>query len=279
MTMSTSIAKEPLKMGRVLIVAGSDSSGGAGIQADIKTVTMLGQYAATAITAITVQNTLGVSDVCGMGPALINAQIRAVVEDVGADTIKTGMLHSSAVIEGLIETLDELSWGGALIVDPVMVATSGDRLVDKAAIKTIRTVLLPRASIVTPNIPEAEVLTGHVIQSVDDMKRAAETILSLGAEGVLLKGGHLPSETLTDILVTQEGIFEITSDKIQTRHTHGTGCTLASALAALIASGMDTKSAFQGAHAFVREAIIKAPELGSGHGPLGHAHVREALPW
>ena len=266
-------------MGRVLIIAGSDSSGGAGIQADIKTVTMLGQYAATAITAITVQNTCGVSDVLGLEPALIKAQILAVLDDIGADTIKTGMLHSSDVVKTIAATLEEVSWAGPLVVDPVMVATSGDQLIDDSAVDVIRNVLLPRASLITPNLPEVAVLTGREITSVDDMKHAADRLLSFGAQAVLVKGGHLKDATLTDLLVTENGIDEITSEKIETQHTHGTGCTLASACAALIAGGMSIEEAFPVAHAFVREAILKAPMLGKGHGPLGHAHVQEALPW
>ncbi|WP_262694928.1 bifunctional hydroxymethylpyrimidine kinase/phosphomethylpyrimidine kinase [Kordiimonas aquimaris] len=268
-----------LQMGRVLIIAGSDPSGGAGIQADIKTVTMLRQYAATAVTAITVQDTCGVSDVLGLEPALVAAQIKAVLNDIGADAVKTGMLHSADIVKVVISAIEDSSWAGPLVVDPVMVATSGDRLVDDEALDIIRSELLPRASLVTPNLPEACVLTGESVSSVDDMKRVADKLLSLGPKAVLLKGGHLNAAMLTDLLVTHDGTFEISSEKITTPHTHGTGCTLASACAAMLAGGMNIEEAFHAAHAFVREAILKAPELGRGHGPLGHANVRDALPW
>lgn len=267
------------KMGRVLIIAGSDCSGGAGIQADIKTVTMLGHYAATAITAVTVQDTCGVTDVLGLEPTMVAAQINTVLGDIGADTIKIGMLHSSDIVKAVLSTLDNAAWEGSLVVDPVMVATSGDRLVDSDALDTIRSELLPRASLITPNLPEACVLADDTINSVGDMKRVADKLLSYGSGAVLLKGGHLDAKILTDILVTENGITEITAEKIITPHTHGTGCTLASACAALLAGGMNMEDAFRSAHAFVQEAILRAPEYGKGHGPLGHANVRDALPW
>lgn len=259
-------------MGRVLIVAGSDSSGGAGIQADIKTVTMLGQYAATAITAITVQNTKGVSGIEAISPGVIAAQMRAVLSDVGADAIKTGMLHDAEVIETVLAVIDDVAFGGDLIVDPVMVATSGAQLLRDDAVEALKT-LIAHASLVTPNIPEAEMLTGRKIVNVDDMKAAAYDILETGVEAVLLKGGHLQGPDVTDILVSLKGECVIASQRIDTLHTHGTGCTLASAMAAYLSAGKSLEEAFERSHAFVHSAIKAAPGFGEGHGPLGHAHV------
>ncbi len=263
-------------MGRVLIVAGSDSSGGAGIQADIKTVTMLGGYAATAITAITVQNTMGVSGVEAMPSGVVAAQMRTVLSDIGADAIKTGMLHDRAVIETVLAVIDDVAFGGDLIVDPVMVATSGSKLLQDDATDALKT-LIAHASVVTPNIPEAELLTGRKIETIEDMKAAAYALLDTGAEAVLLKGGHMQGPQVSDFLVSLKGECVITSDRIDTRHTHGTGCTLASAMATLLAAGKSLEEAFEQAHAFVHAAIKAAPGFGEGHGPLGHANVR--LEW
>jgi hydroxymethylpyrimidine/phosphomethylpyrimidine kinase len=260
-------------MGRVLIVAGSDSSGGAGLQADIKTVTMLGQYAATAVTAITVQNTKGVTGIEAMSPGTVAAQMRTVISDIGIDVVKTGMLHDAAVTETVLAVLDDVAFGGDLVVDPVMVSTSGSLLLEKEAITALRE-LIVHASLVTPNIPEAQVLTGRSIETVDDMRAAAEDILETGVEAVLLKGGHLPGDQVTDILVSVKGEWRISSDRIDTRHTHGTGCTLASAVAAHLSAGRSLEDAFEKAHAFVHAAIKAAPGFGAGHGPLGHALVR-----
>ena len=263
-------------MGRVLIVAGSDCSGGAGIQADIKTVTMLGQYAATAISAITVQNTRGVSGIEAMAPGVVAAQMRAVLGDIGADVIKTGMLHDAPVIETVLAVIDDLAFGGDLVVDPVMVATSGAKLLTDDAVAALR-VLIAHASLVTPNIPEAEALTGRKIETIDDMRAAAYTLLDSGAEAVLLKGGHLKAPQVTDILVSLKGECLISSDRIDTRHTHGTGCTLASAMAAYLSVGRSLEDAFERSHAFVHNAIKHAPGFGAGHGPLGHARARVDL--
>lgn len=261
-------------MGRVLIVAGSDPSGGAGVQADIKTVTMHGQYAAAAITALTVQNTIGVKEAVGVEPRIVADQITTVLEDIGADAVKTGMLFSADVVSAVIEALGTAKDYGPLVVDPVMVASSGDRLMDDAAVNLIRSKLIPMASLVTPNLPEAEVLTGIKVSSPDDMKQAGQIILSMGASAVLMKGGHLQSDLLTDFLITEQGVFERSSKKIATRHTHGTGCTYASAFASLIAAGHSLESAFPLAHAFVQSAIKLAPGFGAGHGPIGHALVQ-----
>ncbi len=261
-------------MGRVLVIAGSDPSGGAGIQADIKTITMLGQYAATAITAITVQNTLGVRKAVGIEPKVIADQINAVLEDIGADAVKTGMLHSADVVETVVGTLRTSGFRGSLVVDPVMVASSGDRLVDDAAVSIVREQLIPMAALVTPNLPEAGVLANRTVSTKADMLDAGRAIKDMGASAVLMKGGHLDSDVLTDFLITGDDVLEISQPKLSTRHTHGTGCTFASALAALLAGGDDIETAFPVAHRFVQEAIAHAPGFGAGHGPLGHASVK-----
>lgn len=266
-------------LGRVLIVAGSDCSGGAGIQADIKTITMLGQYAASAITAVTVQNTLGVTDVTGLSSSLIKAQIKAVLDDIGADAVKTGMLHSVDVIEAFLQALAESNYAAPIIVDPVMVATSGDRLINENAVEIMRECLLPKATVITPNIPEAEILADMQIYTLNDMIKAGEKLLNYGPRAVVVKAGHLNADILTDILITNGAVFELKAKKLDTKQTHGTGCTFASAMAALIAKGSSLEEAFKGAHAFVQEAINHAPGFGAGHGPLGHASVRGALQW
>lgn len=277
MEQPVSIAPDTTPMKRVLIVAGSDPSGGAGIQADIKTVTMFGQYAAAAITALTVQNTLGVKEAVGVEPRVVGAQITAVLEDVGADAIKTGMLPTAEVVAAVAEALEASDFSGPTIVDPVMVATSGDRLLDDTAIRLIRTKLIPMATLVTPNLPEAEVLTGKKVTTPDEMLQAGRLILEMGASAVLMKGGHLSSETLTDLLITKDKVAELSSPKIATRHTHGTGCTYASAFASLLAAGYSLYQAFPIAHNFVQTAISAAPGFGAGHGPVGHARAKVRL--
>ncbi len=258
--------------GRVLIVAGSDSGGGAGIQADIKTVTMQGAYAATAITALTAQNTEGVFGVLPIPPQFIRQQIEVVLDDIGADAIKTGMLHDAAVIEAVAAVLQERASGVPLVVDPVMVAKGGARLIDPDAIDALKRRLIARATVLTPNLPEAETLCGMSIGDVAAMRRAGEMLLALGCRAVLVKGGHLPGDTVPDVLVTSAGARIWDSPRIATRHTHGTGCTLASAIAAGLAQGRDIESAVDRARDYVRRAIASAPGLGRGHGPLDHAH-------
>lgn len=256
--------------GRVLIVAGSDSGGGAGIQADIKTVTMLGGYAATAITALTVQNTLGVSDVLAVPPAFIAAQMRAVLSDIGADAIKTGMLADTAVIAAVAT---ELPTDVPLIVDPVMVAKGGARLLDAAATEAVITRLLPRAALITPNIPEIEALTGHTVANETDALTAGRALIAAGARAVLVKGGHLSGREIVDWLITAEAERRFTSPRIETRHTHGTGCTLASAIAVGLAQGLALDAAVERARGYVYKAILAAPGYGQGHGPLGHNYL------
>lgn len=258
---------------RVLIVAGSDSGGGAGLQADIKTVTVLGGYAATAVTAVTVQNTKGVEGVYPMPADVVAAQMRAVLSDIGADAVKLGMLHDAEIISAVARSLDEDAPGTPVVLDPVMVAKGGARLLDEAAEAALREQLLPRARLITPNVPEAEALTGLTIDSVDLMKKAGEQLKREGAGAVLVKGGHLEGPVISDILVSEEGVEVFSAPRIETRHTHGTGCTLASALAVFIAEGAPLSRAVVKARAYVLEAIRQAPGLGEGHGPLEHAHV------
>ncbi len=257
---------------RILIIAGSDSGGGAGIQADLKTVMALGGYAGTAITALTAQNTQGVDGILDVPPEFIRQQANMFLDDIGADAIKTGMLHNHAVIAVVSDLLAEHAFSGPLVVDPVLVAKGGARLLEPEAEAALKAELLPRATVLTPNIPEAEVLTGMEITSPDDMKRAAEALLEMGANAVLVKGGHLPGERLTDLLMDANGEHRYESTRIATPHTHGTGCTLASALATLLAQGHDLPQAVERARAYVRTAIREAPGLGKGHGPLAHAN-------
>lgn len=255
-------------LGRVLIIAGSDSGGGAGIQADIKAVTMLGGYAATAITAITVQNTLGVHGVHPLPLDLIMAQARAVLDDIGADAIKTGMLGSVEVVETVAAILDTSS--APVVVDPVMVAKGGHPLLEDRAVAAVRELMIPRAALLTPNAPEAEALTGIAVAGLDGQRRAGEALLKLGAKAVLMKGGHVPGETVIDLLLTASGETLLEGPRVETRNTHGTGCTLASACAAGIAQGKPLEVAVAEAWAYVAEAIRRAPGLGGGHGPLDH---------
>jgi hydroxymethylpyrimidine/phosphomethylpyrimidine kinase len=262
--------------GRVLIVAGSDSGGGAGIQADIKTVSMLDAYAATAITALTAQNTEGVFGVLPIPPEFVRRQIEVVLDDIGADAIKTGMLHDAAVIETIAAVLQDRATAIPLVVDPVMVAKGGARLIDPAAVEALKELLIARAEIVTPNLPEAEILCGATIGNLAQMRAAGETLLALGCRAVLVKGGHLSGETLSDVLVTAGGARVWESPRIATRHTHGTGCTLASAIAASLAQGQDVENAVDRARTYVQRAIAGAPGLGRGHGPLDHAHPLRA---
>ena len=259
--------------GRVLIVAGSDSGGGAGIQGDLKTVTALGGYAATAITALTAQNTCGVFGILGIEPGFIAQQMRVVLEDIGADCIKTGMLHNAAVIETVVDTLDTAAATIPLVVDPVMYAKSGDSLLDPAARATLIQRLLPRATLITPNVREAAALSGLSIRSPDDLAAAARQLLELGPAAVLVKGGHLPGATVTDWLIWRDGAEAFSAPRSPGRNTHGTGCTLASAIATGLAQGLALNAAVQRALTYVQAAIRSAPDLGTGCGPLNHGHT------
>ena len=256
--------------GRVLIIAGSDSGGGAGIQADIKTVTALGGYAATAITAVTVQNTLGVSGVHVIPVDIIEAQARAVLDDIGADAIKTGMLGDVATVETVARLLDRAA-GIPAVIDPVMIAKGGASLLQARAVDAVKTLMIPRAALLTPNAPEAEALTGLAVRDLDGQRRAGEALLALGARAVLMKGGHVPGERVADLLLTPNGETLFEGERIDTRHTHGTGCTLASACAVGLAQGMDLTAAVARAWTYVHEAMLRAPGFGAGHGPLDHA--------
>ncbi|MFC3079293.1 bifunctional hydroxymethylpyrimidine kinase/phosphomethylpyrimidine kinase [Phenylobacterium terrae] len=256
-------------LGRVLIIAGSDSGGGAGIQADIKTVTALGGYAATAITAVTVQNTLGVSGVHPIPLEVVEAQARAVLDDIGADAIKTGMLASVEIVELVAQLLDGAG-GVPAVIDPVMIAKGGAPLLAEAAVEAVRRRLIPRAALLTPNAPEAEALTGLPVTSAEEARRAGEALLALGAQAVLMKGGHIPGERVVDLLITPAGETAFEGERIDTRHTHGTGCTLASACAAGLAQGLSLVEAVARAWDYVHQAMLHAPGLGAGHGPLDH---------
>jgi len=255
-------------IGRVLIVAGSDSGGGAGIQADLKTVMALGGYGTTAITALTAQNTLGVQGVMPVPPDFVRLQMRSVLDDIGADAVKTGMLGTPALVAAVADVLRGA--GLAVVVDPVMVAKGGARLLDDDAVAAVLRDLVPLATVLTPNVPEAEALTGRPIPDHAAALDAARALLDLGARAVLLKGGHLPGPVVQDILATPDGIEVIRSARIDSRHTHGTGCTLASAVATGLAQGMALGDAVRRAGAYVHAAILAAPGLGGGHGPLQH---------
>ncbi|HZD26485.1 MAG TPA: bifunctional hydroxymethylpyrimidine kinase/phosphomethylpyrimidine kinase [Alphaproteobacteria bacterium] len=259
--------------GRVLIVAGSDSGGGAGIQADIKTVTALNGYAATALTALTAQDTLGVHGIHEVPVDFLRQQMTLVLDDIGADAVKTGMLHRTEVLEAVAAVLDEKAAGMPLVVDPVMVAKGGASLLDEDARQVLRRRLIAQATVITPNLPEAEILAGRSIASPDEMLAAGREILALGPQAVLMKGGHLDGDEVTDILVTAHGAQRFTSPRLHTTSTHGTGCTLASAIATGLAQGLALDVAVAQARVYVLEAIRTAPGYGRGHGPLNHAHT------
>jgi hydroxymethylpyrimidine/phosphomethylpyrimidine kinase len=256
-------------MRTALTIAGSDSGGGAGIQADLKTFAAHGVYGTSAITAITAQNTRGVVTWEAVSTALVTAQIEAVLSDIGADTVKTGMLANAAIVSAVAAAIRRFDLK-RIVIDPVMIAKGGDRLLETSAIDAIRVDLLPHAQVVTPNIPEAEVLTGMRITTVGDMREAGERILALGPRVVVVKGGHLSSADCIDVVCSREGCRELSSPRIETPHTHGTGCTFASAVAANLALGHDEWEAVSRAKLYVDGAIRSAPGIGSGHGPLGH---------
>ncbi|MBN8531707.1 MAG: bifunctional hydroxymethylpyrimidine kinase/phosphomethylpyrimidine kinase [Alphaproteobacteria bacterium] len=257
--------------GRVLVVAGSDSGGGAGIQADIKTITALGGYAATAITALTAQNTQGVQGIFNVPEEFVRQQMELVLDDIGADAIKTGMLARREMIATLAEVLVEKAPGVPLVLDPVMVAKGGAALLEPEAVELLVARLLPLATVVTPNIPEAQILSGMTIRTPEQMREAAQRILALGARAVLLKGGHLDGSIVCDLLLMPEGEKRFTDTRLMTRHTHGTGCTLASAIACGLARGKSLVESVEKARIYLRQAMLLAPGFGKGHGPLNHA--------
>jgi len=266
----------PSPMGRVLIIAGSDSGGGAGIQGDIKTVTCLGGYASTAITALTAQNTMGVFGIHDVPDAFIAQQISLVLSDIGADCIKIGMLHKTSVIETIEAALLNYS-DIPLVLDTVMFAKGGAPLLQPDAVESLKTLLIPRAAIITPNIPEAEHLTGMKINTIDDMKTAARILCSFGSKAVLLKGGHADGDEVTDVLLANGIETLFISPRFATKHTHGTGCAFASAIATGIAQKMTMEHAVARAHDYVAKIIAHAPGLGHGHGPLGHNYSFKPL--
>ncbi len=263
---------------RALTIAGSDSGGGAGIQADLKTFAALGAYGMSAITAITAQNTVGVQAAYDLPTELIAAQIESVVSDIGVDVAKTGMLSSPAIIEVVADRVRH--WHLRLVVDPVMVAKSGDALLQPMAVATLRTVLLPLAEVVTPNLPEAEVLIGQPITSIAEMRAAARAIHAMGPRAVVVKGGHLEeggaSPRALDILFDGEQFHELVAPRYATPHTHGTGCTFSAAITALLARGLPLAAAVEGAKRYITGAIQHAPGLGHGHGPVDHFWQMEA---
>ena len=251
-----------------MTIAGSDSGGGAGIQADLKAFAAMGVYGASVVTAITAQNTMQVTAVHEVPVDVITAQIRAVLSDMGADAVKTGMLSSNSIIETVADEL-ESSGVEQLVVDPVMVAKSGDSLLRTDAVEALKSRLLPLATVVTPNIPEAEVLTGASIQTREDSRRAAEAVHGMGPRVVVVKGGHLAGPP-TDLFYDGEGFRELHAPRIDTKNTHGTGCTFASAIAAGLAKGLGPWDAVVQAKTFITEAIQNAYPVGQGHGPVNH---------
>ncbi len=259
---------------RVLTIAGSDSGGGAGIQADLKTFTALNVFGMTAVTAITAQNTQGVTAVHEIPASIVSDQIDAVVEDIGVDAIKLGMLANAEIVETVAAALTRHAIQH-IVVDPVMIATSGDTLLNEDAVEVLKTQIIPRALILTPNIPEAETLSGVEICDGESIKRAARTIHELGAANVLIKGGHADGPEVIDTLFNGQQFHEFRSNRIATRNTHGTGCTLSAAIAAYIAKGSTIKDAVTQSLDFVHGAILTGLSLGSGHGSLNHMHMNE----
>jgi hydroxymethylpyrimidine/phosphomethylpyrimidine kinase len=253
-----------------LTIAGSDSGGGAGIQADLKTFSALGVFGMSALTAITAQNTLGVTAVFELPPEIVAAQIDAVVTDIGVDATKTGMIANAEIIRVVAQKVREHGIS-TFIVDPVMVATSGDRLLPESAVEALRTELLPLATVVTPNLPEAGVLIGREVTTLAEMRNAARAIVDLGARSALVKGGHLAGDAV-DVFYDGDQFVELAARRIPTTSTHGTGCTLASAIAALLAKGESLEQAVRDAKAYVTAAIERAYPVGHGHGPVHHFH-------
>ena len=265
----------PKPQGRVLTVAGSDSGGGAGIQADLKTITLLGSYGMSAITALTAQNTRGVSAIHAVPPEFVDAQLEAVLSDIGADTVKTGMLLNSGIIAVVAAAIQR--HGLLAVVDPVMIAKGGAALLKDEAIATLRHELIPQAYLLTPNLPEAEALTGLTISNEAEMGRAARALQELGAVNVLLKGGHLAGDEAVDLLLCGDQLHRFVAPRIATTNTHGTGCTFAAAIATFLAQGWPLPEAVGRAKTFLQAAIASALPLGSGHGPVNHWQGAKAV--
>lgn len=256
-------------MRTALTIAGSDSGGGAGIQADLKTFAAHHVYGTSAITAVTAQNTLGVSMWQALPADLVTAQIEAITGDIGADAVKIGMLANAAIVEAVAAAIADID-PPHVVLDPVMVAKGGDRLLDEDAVDALRAELLPRVHLVTPNLPEAEVLARISVKSLDDMREAGMLILELGPRVVVVKGGHMDGPESVDIVCSRDGWFTLRGPRIETRNTHGTGCTLSSAIAANLALGMTDRDALTHARTYLEGALRNAPNVGRGHGPLGH---------
>jgi hydroxymethylpyrimidine/phosphomethylpyrimidine kinase len=254
---------------KILIIAGSDSSGGAGIQADIKTVTALGSYAMTAITAVTIQNTTGVKSIVSIEPKKISDQIQFTSKDIKPDAIKIGMLHSTQVIKSVIRSLDFIKVK-KIILDPVMIAKGGAKLIDDKAVELLKNELIKKVSLITPNIPEAEILTNTKIKTKEDMIFAASILINLGAKNVFIKGGHLDSKLVHDIFVDKKEIMIIKNRRITTSNTHGTGCTLSSAISTFFACGKTLKKSCELATKYVNNSIRSNLNYGKGHGPINH---------
>jgi len=252
-----------------LTVAGSDSGGGAGVQADLKTFAAFGVYGVSAVTAVTAQNTRGVSAVETLSPGIVSAQIAAVVADFQIAALKTGMLANAGII-GAVARVLRVSRVGPLIVDPVMVAKSGDRLLDADALEALTRDLMPLAALVTPNLPEAEVLTGMPVRTLEEQREAARRIVGLGARAVVVKGGHAETAEIVDVLFDGQAFTEFGAERVPGTSTHGTGCTFSAAIAAQLALGRGIQEAIPLAQAYVAKAIRNAPGLGHGHGPMGH---------
>ena len=254
---------------KVLIIAGSDSCGGAGIQADIKTVTALGSYAMTAITTVTVQNTTGVNSVISINPKEIGKQILFTCKDIKPNGIKIGMLHSSKVISSVVSALNKVKTS-KIILDPVMVAKGGARLINESAIKTLKDKLIKKVYLITPNIPEAEILTKTKIKNLEDMIHAANILLKLGAKNVLVKGGHRETKYMEDVFLNRKEIKIFKNKKIKTKNTHGTGCTLSSAITTFLSCGKPLKKSCELGIKYVNYAIGSNLNYGKGHGPINH---------
>ena len=254
---------------KILIIAGSDSSGGAGIQADIKTVTSLGSYAMTAITAVTAQNTTGVKSIAGIDPKEISKQILFTCRDIKPDAIKIGMLHSESVINSVINSLKSIGVT-KIILDPVMIAKGGARLINNKAINILKKKLIKRVSLITPNIPEAEFLTNLKIKNTQDMIWAAQVLLSMGAKNVLIKGGHLQSKIVKDIFINKKEIKFFSNKRLKTKNTHGTGCTLSSAITTFFSCGKLLNKSCELGIKYVNQSIRSNPNFGKGHGPINH---------
>ena len=254
---------------KILVIAGSDSSGGAGIQADIKTITALGSYAMTAITAITSQNTTGVKSIVSIAPKEISKQIEFTSKDIKPDAIKIGMLHSEEVIYAVLKSLKKIMVK-KIILDPVMVAKGGTKLINYSSIKILKSKLMKKVSLITPNIPEAEILTKTKILSVDDMIYAGKILLNSGAKNVLIKGGHLKSKIMIDIFFNKNEILAFKNNRISTKNTHGTGCTLSTAIATYYSCGKTLKKSCEMAIKYVNHSIGTRLKYGKGHGPINH---------